>query len=150
MPLRASREFGLDRAGVARLLMVAQLCDLGALLPVGLLADRFGPGRVLRVVLVSLASALLLTGFGGLSSMTVGVVFFGLGMAGWMLPLGVLRRETEPADVAWRTALYRVCVDGGMFLGPFASGLLAYRPSLMPAVLAVMLVLLSGLFALRR
>ena len=150
VPLRASRELGLDRAGVARLLMVAQLCDLGALLPVGLLADRFGPVRVLRIVLISLATALVLTGFGGASGMLVGVVFYGLGMAGWMLPLGVLRRETEPADVAWRTALYRVCVDGGMFLGPFASGLLAHRAGLVPAVLVVALLFLAALFVRRR
>lgn len=43
---------------------------------------------------------------------------FGVGMAGWTLPLSVLRRETAPAEVGWRTALYRVGVDGGIFLGP--------------------------------
>jgi hypothetical protein len=43
-------------------------------------------------------------------------------MAGWMIPLSVLRRQTPPARVAWRTAVYRVGVDGGMFVGPLVSG----------------------------
>src|SRR5215510_2717651 len=35
LPLRGTREFGLDRGGVSRLLMLSQLADLVALLPVG-------------------------------------------------------------------------------------------------------------------
>ena len=34
---------------------------------------------------------------------------------------------TPPAQVAWRTALYRVAVDGGMCLGPLVSGILTAR-----------------------
>jgi MFS family permease len=150
VPLRGSREFGLDRSGIARLLMIAQLCDLTLLLPVGFLADRFGPARMLRLVLVALAAALALTAFGGLTGMRAGVIIYGIGMAGWMLPLGVLRRETESRDVAWRTALYRVCVDGGMFLGPFASGLLATRAGLLPGAGAITLLLLAALIHRRR
>jgi MFS family permease len=142
LPVRGSREFGLDRSGIARLLMIAQICDITLLLPFGVLADRFGPGRILQVVLTAQAAGLLLTAFGGLPSVMVGVVCYGVGMAGWMLPLGVLRRGTEPKDVAWRTAVYRVCVDGGMFLGPFASGFLAHQVGLLPATVAAVLVLL--------
>src|SRR6266481_1052587 len=40
IPVRGSREFGLERSGIAHLLMLAQLCDTFALLPVGALADR--------------------------------------------------------------------------------------------------------------
>jgi hypothetical protein len=70
-------------------------------------------------------------------------------MAGWTLPLSVLRHETSPADVGWRTALYRVGVDGGIFLGPFASGLLSPRwPALVPVVLVVALAA-AGVLALR-
>jgi uncharacterized membrane protein len=72
---------------------------------------------------------------------TFGCALFGFSMAGWMLPLGILRAVTPPAQVAWRTALYRVSVDGGMFAGPFVSGLLSARhggvlPGLMMVVLA--------------
>jgi hypothetical protein len=141
IPLRGSREFGLDRAGIARLLMLSQVVDLAALVPVGALADRRGTPVVLGGVLVVFASALALIGFGSLPLVTVGCALFGFSMAGWMLPLGILRAVTPPARVAWRTALYRVSVDGGMFAGPFVSGLLGARhagvlPGVMMAVLA--------------
>jgi MFS family permease len=48
-------------------------------------------------------------------------------MTGWMLPLSVLRSVTPAAQVAWRTSLYRVVVDGGMALGPLLAGALADR-----------------------
>ncbi len=61
-------------------------------------------------------------------------------MAGWMLPLAVLRRETPPERVAWRTAVYRVGVDGGLFLGPFLAGLLGEHVRMISTALAVILV----------
>src|SRR5688572_21677235 len=64
IPLRGSREFGLDRAGIARTLMIAQATDLVALLPVGALADRRGTARVLGTILVVFAAAMALIGFG--------------------------------------------------------------------------------------
>ena len=152
IPLRGSREFGLDRAGVARLLMVAQACDILALLPLGALADRRGTARVLAIVLVTYAAALGLVAFATLPYAVVGCVLFGLAMAGWMLPLGLLRAGTPPSEVAWRTALYRVFVDGGLFLGPFLSGVLAARYSaLLPgALMAVLLGLGAVVLLLRR
>jgi MFS family permease len=141
IPLRGSREFGLDRAGIARTLMIAQATDLVALLPVGALADRRGTARVLGTILIIFAAAMALVGFGTtLPMLQAGCVLFGLSMAGWMLPLGVLRAVTPSPRVAWRLSLYRVVVDGGMFLGPFLSGVLAARhPRLLPAILAVAL-----------
>lgn len=147
IPLRGSREFGLDRGGVARLLMLAQLADILALLPAGLLADRIGAGRLLSGITLLMAGALVLTGFGGPGGLTAGAALLGLGMAGWMLPLAILRRDTPPALIAWRTALYRVGVDGGLFLGPFVSGLLGPHAWALAAVLAAVLVSLSLLLA---
>jgi len=46
LPLRGTREFGLDRGGVSGLLMLAQLVDLAALLPVGRLADGLERDRL--------------------------------------------------------------------------------------------------------
>lgn len=150
IPIRGSREFGLERAGVARLLMLAQICDLLALLPLGALADRRGTARVLAGVVFAFAVAIALIGFGGLPHVVAGCVVFGLGMAGWMLPLGLLRSATPASRVAWRAALYRVCVDGGMFLGPFLSGLIAARaPRLVPGVLAIVLTVLAVTLATR-
>ena len=123
IPLRGSREFGLERPGLARLVMVIMTADLVALLPLGLLSDRLGPVRILGGVALAVAAGAVLVGFGGIGTMAFGCALFGLGMAGWMIPLGVLRRETPRALVAWRTALYRVGVDAGMFLGPLLSGL---------------------------
>jgi predicted MFS family arabinose efflux permease len=122
IPLRGSREFGLERPGLARLIMVIITADLVALLPLGFLSDHLGPVRILGGVALTVAGGAVLVGFGGIGTMAFGCALFGLGMAGWMLPLSVLRRETPRALVAWRTALYRVGVDAGMFLGPFLAG----------------------------
>jgi predicted MFS family arabinose efflux permease len=143
LPLRASREFGLDRVAVARLLMIAQGSDIVALLPVGLLADRAGVTRVLATILCVLAAAAALVSFGGPGAMAAGAALFGLGMAGWMLPLALLRRQTPAAGIAWRTALYRVGVDGGLFLGPFVCGLLGDAAWTLATAVAVVLVVLA-------
>jgi predicted MFS family arabinose efflux permease len=141
IPVRGSREFGLERAGIARLLMLAQLCDTVALLPVGALADRRGIAAVLGVVLLTFAAAVAMIGLGPLPLVVAGCIVFGVSMAGWMLPVGLLRAATPGSHVAWRTALFRVFVDGGMFLGPFASGLLgATHPRVLPATLALVLL----------
>jgi MFS family permease len=137
LPLRASREFALGRSGVASLLMTSQLTDLLALLPVGLLADRRGVARMLGSVLFSFAAGGLLIGLGTLPLMALGCAAMGLGMAGWMLPLGVIRSVTPVERIAWLTALYRVAIDAGMFLGPFVSGVLGLaRAPLLAVVLS--------------
>jgi MFS family permease len=151
IPLRGSRDFGLDRGGIARLLMVTQAFDILALLPVGALADRRGTARVLAVVLVTYAVALGLVAFATLPYAVIGCALFGLAMAGWMLPLGLLRAGTPAPEVAWRTAVYRVFVDGGLFLGPFLSGVLAGRyAALLPATLMLALVAGAVLILRRR
>lgn len=151
IPLRGSREFGLDRAGVARLLMLTQACDILALLPLGALADRRGTPRVLAAVLVTYAGALALLAFASLPYAVAGCVLFGLAMAGWMLPLGLLRSATPASQVAWRTALYRVFVDGGLFLGPFLSGVLAAdHAGLLPAALIILLATIAAAVVVRR
>jgi predicted MFS family arabinose efflux permease len=140
IPIRGSREFGLDRAGIARLLILGQTVDILALLPLGVLADRRGAPRVLGVVLLTFALALALLGFGDLPFMAAGCALFGLGMAGWTLPLGVLRSVTPAGQVAWRTALYRVAVDGAVCLGPLLAGVLTARHArILPAVLVGLL-----------
>jgi hypothetical protein len=75
-------------------------------------------------------------------------VLVGLAMAGWMLPLSVLRTVTAPEHVAVRTALYRVGVDGGLFLGPSLSGLVgAWSPGLIPGLLAGVLLAVGVMMA---
>src|SRR5262249_24946090 len=143
LPLRGSRELGFERTTVARMLMIAQACDIVALLPVGVLADRVGPTRLLGVVVLSMAASSLLIGFGGAGGVAVGAALMGLAMAGWMLPLAVLRNDTPPAQVAWRTALYRVGVDGGLFAGPFLAGLLGHHATMLSIALAAILVVLG-------
>jgi MFS family permease len=145
IPLRGSREFDLDRTGVARLLIVAQLVDMAALMPVGLLADRAGVSRLLAVILAAAAVATVLVSFGGYSSVVIGAACLGLAMAGWMLPVTLLRQGTPPARIAWRTALYRVGVDGGLFLGPFLAGVLGARTWLLSTALVIALGLLAVL-----
>ena len=124
VPLRGTREFGLDRAGISGLLSLAQLVDLIVLLPVGWLADRIGRLPVLTAVAVTLGFGLLAVGLGALPLLVIGCALFGLGMAGWMLPLGVIREHTDVTRLGWRTGVYRVGVDGAIFLGPLICGVL--------------------------
>jgi predicted MFS family arabinose efflux permease len=149
IPLRGSRHFGLDRRGIAQLLQIAQVCDILALLPLGVLADRRGASRVLAAVTVTMAGAIALIAFGSLPLVVAGCALMGLAMAGWMLPLSVLREVTAPEHVAMRTAVYRVGVDGGLFLGPFLSGLLwAWSPALMPGLLTALLLGVGAMLAI--
>jgi DHA1 family inner membrane transport protein len=127
IPLRGTREFGLDRAGISGLLSLAQLVDLIVLLPVGWLADRIGRLPVLTAVAVTLGFGLLAVGLGALPLLVIGCALFGLGMAGWMLPLGVIREHTDVTRLGWRTGVYRVGVDGAIFLGPLICGVLGPR-----------------------
>ncbi len=124
IPLRGTREFGLERAGISALLSLAQLVDLLVLLPVGWLADRVGRPPVLVAVAAVLGGALFAVGLGSLPWMGLGAALFGLGMAGWMLPLGVIREHTDGARLGWWTGVYRVGVDGAIFLGPLICGVL--------------------------
>jgi YNFM family putative membrane transporter len=125
LPLRASREFGLERNGVAVLLAIPQLVDVAVLLPLGTLADRSSRARVLGGVLLVLAAGVAAVAFGPLPIVVLGCVLFGFGLASWMLPVALLNRDGSSHSAAWRTALYRVGVDAGVFLGPVLSGLLA-------------------------
>jgi len=136
IPLRGTREFGLDRAGVSSLLSLAQLVDLIVLLPVGWVADRIGRPRVLATVATVMGIGLLAVGLGPLPILALGCALLGFGMAGWMLPLGVIREHTEVSRLGWRTGAYRVGVDGAIFLGPLVCGVLgeAHTPYFMVLV----------------
>jgi MFS transporter, DHA1 family, multidrug resistance protein len=150
LPLRASREFGLERDGVALLLAIPQVVDVLVLLPLGSLADRSSRARVLAVVLLILAGGVAAVAFGPLAVVTLGCVLFGIGLAAWMLPVALLNRDGSARRVAWRTALYRVGVDAGVFLGPVLSGLLAEHAMLWVAGAATCAALIAVSVALLR
>ena len=124
LPLRGTREFGLDRGGVSGLLILAQVVDVVALLPVGRFADSLGRAPVLGFVIVVLGLGTAAVGLGSFPWFVAGCACFGFGLAGWMLPVGVIREHTRSEHLAWRMGLYRVGVDAAMFLGPLLSGLL--------------------------
>lgn len=146
LPIRASRDFGLDRDGVALLLSIPQVVDVCLLLPLGMLADRTSHARALAIIMLILAAGVLTVAFGTLSMAIVGCVLFGIGLAAWMLPVSLLNQNSPQTGVSWRTALYRTCVDLGVFLGPILSGLLAQKGVLwiLPSVTAVALALISA------
>ncbi len=123
VPIRGTREFGLSRTGISWLLAMAQVIDLLSLLPVGRAADRMGRGVVLGTVTVVLGLGTIGVGIGSFPWFAAGCACFGLGLAGWMLPLGIIREHTPVARLAWRTGLYRVGVDSAIFLGPFVAGI---------------------------
>lgn len=124
IPLRGAREFGLDRAGNSRMLAIPQVVDLIALLPVGYAADRLGRRGLLGWVCLALGLGTVFVGLGPFPLFVLGGGLFGLGLTGWMLPIGVIREHTPVGALGWRTGLYRVGVDAGIFLGPLVSGLL--------------------------
>jgi MFS family permease len=124
VPIRGARDFGLSRTGISWLLAAAQSLDLLVLLPVGRLADRVGRGLVLGMVAMVLGLGAIGVGLGSFVWFAFGCICLGLALAGWMLPLGVIREHTPMARLAWTTGLYRVGVDGASFLGPFVCGLL--------------------------
>src|SRR5262249_4133040 len=97
--------------------------DLVVLLPVGWLADRIGLMPVLGLVLFLLGLGTLGAAVGSLTAFIGGSLLYGLGLAGWMLPLGVIREHIDPGTLAWRTGLYRVGVDATSFVGPLICGL---------------------------
>jgi MFS family permease len=123
VPVRGTREFGLTRTGISWLLGMAQALDLAALIPVGRLADRVGHGLILGMSSVMLGLGTLGVGLGSFPLFAMGCACLGLGLAGWMLPLGVIREHTPVGRLAWRTGLYRVGVDSAIFMGPLAAGL---------------------------
>jgi len=150
IPLRGTREFGLDRGGVSWLLMLSQFVDLVALLPVGRLADRVGRVPMIGTVVVVLGAGTIAVGLGSFPLFVVGCACFGFGMAGWMLPLGVIREHTRREVFAWRTGLYRVGVDAATFVGPMVSGLLGERDAgLFVAAVGVAALALGGRILLR-
>ena len=123
VPIRGTREFGLSRTGISWLLAMAQVIDLAFLLPVGRAADRMGRRVVLGAVTVVLGLGTIGVGLGSFPWFAAGCACFGFGLAGWMLPLGVIREHTPVARLAWRTGLYRVGVDSAIFLGPLVAGI---------------------------
>ncbi|MCI0546509.1 MAG: MFS transporter [Candidatus Rokubacteria bacterium] len=127
LPLRGTREFGLDRAGVSWLLALGQLVDLVVLLPVGRAADVLGLVPVLGAIMLVLGVGTAAIGLGSFGWFVAGCIGFGVGMAGWMLPLGILRAHLPVARLAWWMGVYRVGVDGATLLGPLASGVLGER-----------------------
>ena len=126
IPIRGTREFGLTRTGISWLLGMAQAIDLAALIPVGRLADRLGHGLILGAASVMLGLGAVAVGLGSRVWFGIGCACLGLGLAGWMLPLGVIRHHTPAAQLGWRTGLYRVGVDAAIFLGPLVTGLLGW------------------------
>jgi hypothetical protein len=78
---------------------------------------------VLSLVAGSLAVGVWAIGLGSFPFFVAGTVFLGFAMAGWMLPLGVVREHTDAEAFARRTGLYRIGVDASAFLGPLVCGL---------------------------
>ena len=151
LPLRAAREFGFGRGDVASLLVLPVLVDVFCALPVGIVADRTTRTGTLGVVLIALAAGVLCVTFGSVTMVIAGSALLGLGLAGWNLPLSILRRATPPERLAWRTAQFRLAIDAGIFLGPFVGGILGEGNLwILSSFCGVSLLLLGGVILLRR
>ncbi len=151
LPLRADRDFELERQGVAMLTALPQLVDVMVLLPFGVLAERVGRGvRMLACAMVMMAAAVFLITFGGVGVASGGAVLLGLALAAWMLPISLINRSAKPQQIAWRAGLYRLSVDCGVFLGPLATGSIVGRLGAWPVGLILSALLVAiGIAILR-
>lgn len=143
LPLRADRDFSLERKGVAMLTALPQLVDVMVLLPFGILADRVGRARMLAFAMLMMAVAVFAITFGGIGVASGGAVLLGLALAGWMLPISLINRAARPEEIAWRAGLYRLSVDTGIFLGPLAAGFVIGWMGAWPLGLMLSAVLLA-------
>src|SRR5262249_14889978 len=108
-------------------------------------------GRVLGPILIAYGIGTVLIAVGAFPFVIVGCVLYGVGIAGWPLPLGLLRRETPAARIGWRAAVYRVSVDAGIFVGPFLSGVRAdHAPRVLQAICATVLIAIGAVLLMRR
>ena len=123
VPIRGTREFGLSRTGISWLLAMAQAIDLTLLIPVGGSPTAWATASSWAASASCSASARSAWGSGSFPWFALGCACFGLGLAGWMLPLGVIREHTPVGRLAWRTGLYRVGVDSAIFIGPLVAGI---------------------------
>jgi len=107
--------------------------------PVGLFITHH-LARALTVAPLFLASGALVMTLGGeFSTVLLGRVLMGGGHT-----LSMLAGITPPGQVAWRVALYRVSIDGEMFLGPVLASLpSAHHAGALPAALIVVMVSLA-------
>jgi MFS family permease len=147
LPLRADRDFGLDRQGVAMLTAIPQLVDAMVLLPFGLLADRVRRTRLLGAALCLMAIAVLAIAIGPYLAAWAGAILLGVSLAAWMLPISLVNRDSRANEIAWRTGFYRTCVDSGIFLGPLISGYFIGRMSgwVLGPLIATALLLVGAL-----
>jgi predicted MFS family arabinose efflux permease len=148
VPIRGAREFGLDREQIALFLGLVQVVNVVSLMPVGTLAGRSSPVALLSAALVAVASGVALTVFGGLAALGVGCAVLGLGLAGWMLPLSLIRASTPPGRMAARAAGYRAGLDSGGVVGAFAAAALGPEPFAVACV-AALLGAAAGVLRLR-
>ncbi len=146
LPLRADRDFDLERQETAWLTAIPQFVDVLVLLPVGMLADRFCKTRLLGLALLMMAGAVLAIAMGNLPIAVAGAVLLGVMLASWMLPISLVNRGVSADKVAWRTGVYRLCVDSGVFLGPLAAGLIVSLagPWLIGLLCALLLAIIAA------
>jgi len=151
LPLRADRDFDLERQGIAWLTAIPQFVDVLVLLPFGMLADRVLKTRLLGIALMVMAGSVLAIAAGGLPIAVAGAILLGVALASWMLPISLVNRGVSAEKVAWRTGVYRLCVDSGVFLGPLAAGLIVslVGPWLV-GLLCALLLAIVGASLLRR
>jgi len=151
LPLRADRDFGLERQGVAWLTAIPQFVDVLVLLPFGMLADRVRKTRLLGLALLMMAGSVLAVAAGGLPIAVAGSILLGVALASWMLPISLVNQGVSADKVAWRTGVYRLCVDSGVFLGPLAAGLIvSLSGPWLVGVLCALLLTIVGASLLRR
>jgi DHA1 family multidrug resistance protein-like MFS transporter len=140
--------FGLSTVQASSLFSIVTLVMLVASVPVGLLADRVGPKRLLLAAIVVLAAGGLLQGLSGdFETLFAGRAVFAVGHATiWATGLAwLMHLDLSPNVRAGLLGGVETVAGFGFSIGPFVAGTTARFDLVVPFAIGAGLALLAGL-----
>jgi MFS transporter, NNP family, nitrate/nitrite transporter len=140
---RFREQFGLSATQTALLVSVPVLLGALARLPIGVLADRFGPRWVFTILmLLSAVAVALVPTQSSYQALLVNAFFLGLAGASFSVGVAFVSRWTTPAKQGSALGLYGLGTGGqsaAVFLGPVLAAAVG-----LPSVFRFVALLLAG------
>jgi MFS family permease len=150
-PLLGHARYGLGSGALGLALGAGYAAELAGLLALGLVIDRIRREPVFVAGAVSVAAGGLVLAVGADPALFVlGLVLVGGGFAVWMVPALVLADRVATPMPPGYFAVYRIAMDAGMIVGPFAIGAVADLAGARAAVGGAGFALVAGALALTR
>jgi DHA1 family solute carrier family 18 vesicular amine transporter 1/2 len=149
LPLRLTREFGLDALGIGVVFAVAVLTNIVANLVVGRWTATAGPRLLIGVGTGAGVAALLLVGLGSAVWVVgAGMGLLGLGVATVLVSstvvIGQQGAKVDPPTLGGAYALFNLAYAGGTAIGPLLAGPAVEGLGFGPALLLVAAVSLAA------